>query len=135
MRMPMMRHRRRMVLLMALPSHHHRQSIHNGHHNTLIGAATTLRRVPPSSLLISHRSREYRTAIVCRLPRIGLVVGRARRWCMALRPLQQSHHMRFESIRLADRWRRRLVFVLVGLGVRMVALHRDGVPHAWRDDV
>lgn len=129
----MMRHGRRMMLL-VLPRHHHRQTIHNSHHHPFVGAATALRGVPPTTLLISHRSCKHGSAIVCRLAGIGLVLRRARRRSMTLGSLQESHHMGFESIRLADR-RRRLMLVLVRLGVRVVTLHGHRVPHARRDDV
>lgn len=131
--MSMVGHRWRMMLV-ALPRHHHRQPVHDRHHHPFVGTATTLRRVPPATLLIGHGSCEDRATVVSRLPRVGLVFRSARCWGVTFRPFEETHHMGFEGIRLAD-GRGRFMLVLVGLGVSVVTLHGDCVPHAWRDHV
>lgn len=129
-RVSMVRDRRRVRWRrrhLVLARHHHRQPVHDGHHQALLATATPLRRVPPPALLVRHGPSEHRAPVETR---IDSVLSSSSRRRVAFRPLQKTHHVRLESVRLADR-RRQLRLVFVRLGVRMVALHGDCVPHAW----
>lgn len=131
MRVAMVRNRRGMLRRrrhLTLPRHHHGKPIDNGHHHALVRTPPPFRRVPPPTLFIGHRLREYRSSIE-RWSRIHLILCCPGSRGVAFRTFQQSHHVRFQSVRFTDG--RRLGFVLVRLGVRMMALDRHGVTHSW----
>lgn len=121
--------RRRMLRrgrALILSIHHNWQTVDNSHHHSLISTTASLRRGTSTTMLICHRSRKDGSAIH-KVSWIWLVFCSPGGWCVTLRSFEQTHYVRFQSIRLADR--RRFGFVFVGLGMRMVALNWHRVPH------
>lgn len=112
---------------LTLTSYDDRQAIDDGHHDAFVGTTTSFSRIPSPPLFIRNGFREDRSSV--EPSRIALALRRSSRWCVTLGSFQESHHVRFKSIGLADR--RRFGFVLVRLRVRVVALHRHRVTHPW----
>lgn len=131
--MPMVRgHWRRMLRRLwhlVLSGYDNRETVHDGHHHSLVTTATSLSWIPPTTLFIYHRPRKHRSTI--KVSWIALVFCGPGSWRVTFRAFEESHHMRLESVRLADRRRQLWLLVLIRLGVRMVALHGHRVPHAW----
>lgn len=113
---------------LVLSGYDNRETIHYGDHHSLVATSAAFGRVPPTTLFIDHGSRKHGPAI--KVSRIALVFCGPGGGRVALGPFQESHDMRLERVGLADR-RRQLRLVLVGLRVRVVALHGHRVPHAW----
>lgn len=136
-RVPMVGDRRRVLgrrwrlhVTLLLARHHDRQAVDYRHHHPLVRAAPSLRRVASPPLLVGDGPREHRPAVEG--ARIPLHLRHSCGWRVALRALQQPHHVGLESVRLAD-GRGRFRLVLVRLGVSVVTLHGGyGVPHAGR---
>lgn len=108
------------------------QPVDDSHHDPLVSTASSFNRIPSTALLVGYRASKDGAPI--EVPRVPLVLLGSGRWRVTLGPLEQSHDVGLDRVRLADR-RRQLRLVLVRLRVRMVALHGHRVPHPRRYNV